>query len=77
MHCGSQYIKGLSHNLPVRAPNARGMACTRVQAQWPRVPKREVAINPINPRGGLAILAPLPLENRGFLIRFSSVQGRV
>ena len=43
----------------------------------PRVPKKEVAINPINPHGGLGMLALAPAENRVYLTQFSSVRGRV
>jgi len=39
----------------------------------PRVPKKEGAINPINPRGELGMLAFPHGENRAFLVQFSPV----
>jgi len=43
----------------------------------PRIPKKEGAINPINSRGELAMLAFPQGENRALLAQFSFVQGRV
>jgi len=43
----------------------------------PRVPKKEGAINPTNPRSELAMLAFPKNENGALWTHFSSVQGRV
>jgi len=45
----------------------------RREQEKPRVPKKESAINPINPRGELAVLALPQGENRALPAQFSSV----
>jgi hypothetical protein len=48
-----------------------------MQTGEPWVPKKEVAINPINPRGELAMLV-LPLgENQALRVKYSPVRCRV
>jgi len=51
-------MKGLGPSLPVWPPNREGKGLQPgASPGTARVPKKEVAINPINPRGELAMLA--------------------
>jgi len=47
-----------------------------VRAREPRVPKKEGAIDPINPRGELAMLDLRQGENRALPAQFSDVRDR-
>ena len=55
---------GLSPYLPVWPPNTRGGAAPQHKPDHCVVPKKEVAINPINPRDELAMLAFPPDKNQ-------------
>jgi hypothetical protein len=58
--------------VPVEAAIANQGRRHGARSGEPRVPKMEGAINPINPRGGLPMLARTQDENRVFLAQFSS-----